>query len=304
MHLALGGAVVGVLSIVCPEVCGNGASVVSGLLHGHYVWNVLVVILILKILATAATFGSGAVGGVFTPTLFIGACLGSLVAWVIQALWPGQAVFATGFTLVGMGAFLAATTHAPLMAILILFELTLDYQMVPPLMLACVVAHFVSRSFERESIYADSLKQKGVEDFQQQLTTMRVSQIMRKDSVTVSEAARFAEIAERFIANQFSYLYVVGGGNIFKGVISLHDIKAYLNDQNLASLVIAGDIMRPDFPTITPDAFMTDALNRFSQHDGERLPVIGRAGELLGSLSKSDVMLALSEAVTEEGREL
>ena len=101
-------------------------------------------ILVLKVLATCATFGSGAVGGVFTPTLFVGASLGFLFGDGAQH-FPGHLlVNPSAFALVGMGAFLAATTHAPIMAIIMIFELTLDYQIILPLMLACVIAYYIS----------------------------------------------------------------------------------------------------------------------------------------------------------------
>src|SRR5258708_30450414 len=127
--------IVGALAILHPEVCGNGYSTVSGILRGEWLWQALAVILIFKVLATTATFGSGAVGGVFTPTLFIGASFGFLFGTGTNLLLGHFSVNPSAFALVGMGAFLAAATHAPIMAIVIIFELTLDYQIILPLML-------------------------------------------------------------------------------------------------------------------------------------------------------------------------
>jgi chloride channel protein, CIC family len=297
IRLAAGGLAVGALAVIHPEVCGNGYSVVNAILHGSYLWNALLLILIFKLLATAATFGSGAVGGVFTPTLFVGACAGFLFSQLATSIWPGPALVPDAFTLVGMGAFLAATTHAPIMAIIMLFELTLDYQMILPLMLACVVGHYVSRAFEPKSIYAESLKRKGAGWFQEHLASLTVSDIMKKNPVIVGETAQFAEIAERFIGNRFNYLYVVDENKLLKGAISLHDIKSYLTNPELASLVIARDLVRENFPSIAPDASLADALHHFSQHDGERLPVTANHGvnRLIGSVSKTDLILALAE---------
>lgn len=307
LRLAAGGLIVGALAILFPEVCGNGYSVVNKTLHGGYAWNLLLLILFFKVMATAATFGSGAVGGVFTPTLFVGASAGYLFASGSHALWPGAGLAPGAFTLVGMGAFLAATTHAPIMAILMIFELTLDYEIILPLMLACVVAHYVSRSFEAKSIYAESLKRKGAGTFQQQLATLRVSDLMKRDPVAVNEDARFVVIAENFVLNRFNYLYVTDEAKNFRGVISLHDIKGYLNSPELAGIVIARDILREKFPTIGPEASLAQALSQFSHHDGERLPVTagsepGRAParRLLGSISKTDLILALSEQARQE----
>ena len=154
VKMCVGGLIVGLIAVFHPEVCGNGYSAVNAILKGEWVWQTLAVILILKVLATSATFGSGAVGGVFTPTLFIGASLGSLFGDVTQH-FAGH-LNPSAFALVGMGAFLAAATHAPIMAIIMIFELTLDYQIILPLMLACVVGYYTSVSIEKRSIYADA----------------------------------------------------------------------------------------------------------------------------------------------------
>lgn len=308
LRLSLGGLIVGALAVFHPEVVGNGYSVVNAILHGEWLWQALVMVLLFKLLATAATFGSGAVGGVFTPTLFVGACLGFVFCKLAGAIWPGPALVPGAFTLVGMGAFLAATTHAPLMAIIVLFELTLDYQIIPPLMLACVVAHYTCLNFEKKSIYSESLKRKGAGSFRQQLASLTISDLMKRDPVSVSENARFSQIAESFITNRFNYLYVVDDAKNFKGVISLHDVKSYLSQPELAEIVLARDILRERFPTIAPQKPLGDALQQFARHDGERLPVVAEIaeladeskGRLIGSISKTDLILALAETAKSE----
>jgi len=295
-RLALGGLLVGGIAVYRPEVCGNGYSIVNELLRDGMVWQVLLLLLGLKILATAATFGSGAMGGVFTPTLFSGAALGYL-AWVgIHLLWPSP-LLPQAFTAVGMGALLSAMTHAPIMAIIMLFELTLDYQLILPLMLACVLAHYTCLAFERKSIYAESLQRKGAGGFRPSIWTITVAQLMKPNPVSVTESAGFRTIAESFVANRFNYLYVTDADGKFRGAISLHDIKSYLHTEELAQLVIARDLMRERFPSISPDASLSEALERFSNHDGERMPVISsrQDGKLLGSIAKSELFLALAE---------
>ena len=296
VRLGLGGLIVGTLAVWQPQVCGNGYSVVNRILQGDVLWQALLFILVFKLVATAATFGSGAVGGVFTPTLFVGACLGELVHHSVQPLWPGAALNPQVFTIVGMGAFLAATTHAPIMAIIMLFELTLDYQIILPLMLACVVAHYACLAFEKKSIYAESLKRKGGEIYRHQLAGLTVADLMKPDPVSVDEDADFRTIAEMFIAHRFNYLYVTAADGSFRGVIALHDVKSHLTQSELAELVIARDILHEQFPTIAPDASLLEALERFARHDGERLPVtVGKTGELIGSIAKTDLLLALAE---------
>ena len=298
IKMFVGGVIVGAIAIWYPEVCGNGYSTVSGILHGEWFWQTLMLILVLKVLATTATFGSGAVGGVFTPTLFIGASVGFLFGTGAQHV-TNLPINPSAFALVGMGAFLAAATHAPIMAVVMIFEMTFDYQIILPLMLACVVGYYTSVSIEKRSIYAEALKRKGAGDSRKQLAELHVRDLMKPKPLTVAPTAGFAEIGEKFITTRFNYLYVTDHGR-FVGAISLHDIKNFLNTPELATVVIARDILHETFPALRPDASLTEALERFSHHDGERLPVISdpNGQALIGSVSKTDVILALAGSNT------
>lgn len=301
LKMCAGGLIVGLLAVFYPQVCGNGYSVVDGILRGDWLWRTLVFILVFKVIATAATFGSGAVGGVFTPTLFVGASLGFLFGTGTQYLTGSHATNPSAFALVGMGAFLAAATHAPIMAIIMIFELTLDYQIILPLMLASVVGYYTSVKIEKGSIYAEALKRKGAGDYARQLAELHVHDLMKPTPLTISLTTRFSEIGEKFINTRYNYLYVTDDHR-FRGAVSLHDIKSYLNSPELARVVIAEDLLRDSFPVVRPDAPLTEALERFSHHDGERLPVVSHDGQLLGSIAKTDVILALAGSVAQPAR--
>jgi len=295
-RLTLGGAIVGVLAVLYPQMAGNGYSSINSILHNEWTWEILLGIFACKILATGATFGSGAVGGVFTPTLFVGSGFGYLVGCAFHSLWPHSALTPSAFALVGMGAFLAATTHAPLMAMLMVFEITLDYAIILPLMMGCVIAYYLSVGIEPASIYSEALKRKGARLFDEQLSRLRVLDLMKVDPPAVPVTAGFNEIAQNFISHRFNYLYVVDADRRFLGVVSLHDIKPYLNDPEMADVIIAEDILREDFPTITPNVPLAQALDTFAHHDGERLPVLDeRTHKLLGRISKSDLILAIAD---------
>jgi len=159
------------------------------------------------------------------------------------------------------------------------------------------VAHYTCLAFEQNSIYAESLKRKGAGRFEQRLADLHVSELMKPNPVALPDTADFQAIAECFVAHRFNYVYVTNPAGIFVGAISLHDIKDYLHQRELAAVVTASDIMRMEFPTITPDDALTAALERFAKHDGERLPVVTGDLErrLVGSISKTDLILALAE---------
>ncbi|MGE3164652.1 MAG: ClcB-like voltage-gated chloride channel protein [Planctomycetota bacterium] len=293
--LGLGGAIVGGLAILHPEVCGNGQSVIDHTLHSTWAWHALAMVLLAKLLATGATFGSGAVGGVFTPTLLTGAAIGYLVALGVGAVLPYPGLEPSAYALVGMGAFLAAATGAPVMAIVVMFELTLNYEILVPTMLACVLGYYACRAFEPRFLYGDALERKGAAIVAEQLAGLSVADLMRAGPLRVRTHASFREIAEAFLQNRFNYVYVVDDDDRYRGVIALHDVKGYLDSPDLSRVLIAEDLLQEDFPTLQPDHPLEDALALFGVSGSERLPVVelGTTRKLIGALAKTDLLLHL-----------
>jgi len=159
---ALGGALVGLIAIALPQVTGNGYEAINLILGQQLGIAVLVVLLFAKAIATTASVSSGSPGGVFTPSLLLGAALGAIVGHLVSRFGPPSATGAVAaYALVGMAAVIAATTHAPLMATVLVFELSGDYAIVLPLLTACAIATVLSRSVHRESIYTEELRRRG-----------------------------------------------------------------------------------------------------------------------------------------------
>jgi len=294
--LAFGGAIVGALAIVSPDVCGNGQGLLSTLFHQNWFSDEILAILLLKILATAATFGSGAVGGVFTPTLFIGAAIGMLYGRTLLFVFPDFQLDPGMYGIVGMGSFIAATTGAPLMSILMGFELTLDYTLAPFLMVSCIIAYYCSSIFEKQFIYGESLERKGASFFTQQLAEAKIADLIQRDPLTLPSNATFADIAKIFVQHRLQHIYIIGKDKQFLGAVSLHDIKEFLDRPELAQMLIAAELMNENFPRISPIQGMGEALEKFSEVRAERLPVVDDLTtlRLIGSISKTDIMLYLA----------
>jgi len=294
--LGLGGAVVGLLAMFYPQVCGNGQGLVTSLFHQNWDFYTVLFLLIVKLIATSATFGSGAVGGVFTPTLFIGSAIGVLYGQAVLYFAPQLRPDPTMYGLMGMGSFLAATTGAPLMAILMVFELTLSYAIVPFLMVACVLGYYCSSFFERRFMYGESLERKGAAFFNSQLAEVDLVDLIKRDPLTLPQNATFAQIAQTFVQHQFQHVYIIDDDRRLLGAVSLHDVKAFLDRPELETVVIAADIMDENFPRVSPLHSMTDALKKFSETRSERLPVVDNltSQRLIGSISKTDIILHLA----------
>lgn len=298
-RVAVGGLIVGALAIPFPEVWGNGRTMVNLALQNPWPWYLLAGILVCKVLATAATTGSGAVGGVFTPTMFTGAMLGCLAGHAVQALWPGRSAGPQAYALVGMAGFLTAVTRAPLMSMLMLFEMTLDYGMVLPMMLVCVTSYYTARSFQSDSIYSESLRRKQPRATHAEVSALRVRDLMKPLPATVQENTPFSEIIRLFANAPYRHLLVVSLQNRLRGVIALREVENYLQRHGPSEWVTAAGLMRNDIETLTPEAGLSEALDAFRRYPGERLPVVSDFQErvLLGVVSKTDLLLTLAHGL-------
>lgn len=305
LRLTLGGAIVGALAIWRPEATGNGMSVIRDLLHDQsYAVPLLLAVLAAKILATAAAFGSGAVGGVFTPTLFVGAVVGALLTFA-SALVPGlPALDPIGFTLAGMGGFLAAAANAPVTAILMVFEMSLHHNIVLPLMVTTVVALFTARRLGGESIYRESLQSGGPSLFDGELGELKVAQFMRREFLQIRPAARFSELATLLLKSRRAHVVVTETGFDLRGVIQLADVEPYLHDPYVADTVLAIDVAHENVPALDASFSLPQALEIFAKNPQDTLPVVETAGDqsrIIGVLDREDLYLAVSE-VTRRSR--
>ncbi len=292
VKLALGGLVCGILSVWTPEVWGNGYSVVNSILHSPWTWTALATVLVFKLIATAATVGSGAVGGVFTPTLFMGAVLGCLFGQGMHALWPHGTSAPFAYAMVGMGAFLTGATQAPLMAILMIFEMTLSYEVVLPLMLSCVVAYFVARATGKASMYEITLHRNREEEERMRLRATQMRTLIQPANTVVGVHATVPEMTRVFLEYPVKYLYVTDDAGRFLGAVALADITSDLLQKRDTANKCAADYVQMPFHALTPDMSLAAGLQHFMAFRGERLPVIESAQQptLAGVVYKTSLL--------------
>jgi H+/Cl- antiporter ClcA/predicted transcriptional regulator len=264
----------------------------------------LIGLFLAKLIATLATVGSGAVGGVFTPTLFLGASLGAAFGLGLQQLGGGEGLPIAPFAVVGMGCMLAATTRSPLLAMIMVLEISLDYSLMPPLMLACVVSVLVARKLHPESIYTEPLRRKGLSIAQdpntsESATERTVGDLMRAPVPPVRENSTLNQIADRFLSSANNFLPVVDSRNQLVGIVALQDLKEYLGAGDELRAVIAYDIMRPPPVCVTPNQRIIDALPVVLSSEQRNIPVVNTLKEnrLVGALGRAQVLSIFSEAI-------
>jgi CIC family chloride channel protein len=321
LKLALAGLIVGLIALKFPGVWGNGYVVTNRILHGEFdrlaapglfealtpangALLVLAGIFLAKLLATVATVGSGAVGGVFTPTLFLGAGLGALFATVLHRLGGALVLPTSAFALVGMGSVLAATTRSPLLAMILVFEISLDYSLMPALMLGCVVSILISRQLHPESIYTEPLRLRGLEVGSESTqpgaaSERTVGDLMHAPVPPVRENTPLKEIADRFLTSPNNFLPVVDAQEKLIGMVALHDLKEHLASGNELSAVIAYDVMRPPPKCVTPNLPLLEVLPVALESELRNIPVVNsfKENRLIGSLARGEVLAMFAEAI-------
>jgi len=300
---ALGGLAIGGLSLFFPQILGVGYESITVALLGQLPWLLLLILVFAKITATSLTIGSGGSGGIFAPSLFIGAMMGGAYGHIVHYLFPSVTASSGAYSLVGMGAIVAGTTHAPITAILILFELTGDYRIILPLMMTCILSAVTASQLKRESIYTMKLIRRGIDVRAGKevsiLKSMPVRDFMVKDVVLVSEIMPLSSLLHLIKESTSSYFPVLNSKEELVGIISLRDIRPTLMEESLMDLVIAKDIMNEDVITLSADENLYDAMGKFGIRDIGQLPVVDKDDhkKVVGMLRRTDVIVAYNNAV-------
>jgi len=292
-----------------PQVFGVGYGTIETGLLGQETLAVMLALVGLKIVATSLTLGSGGSGGVFAPSLFIGSMLGGSLGLTFARLFPGVPGPPGAYALVGMGAVFAGSTHASMTAVLIIFEMTGDYQIILPLMLSVVTATLLSgRALGRETIYTLKLVRRGIRLQRGRaldvLEGVRVGEVMSQ-TVTLPPDTPLEGLTEMFLrANRNAFPVVDEGGSLV-GVVSLTDVRRAVEAQEDVSDVTVGDVMTHKLVTAHPDESLNAALQRMAPRDLSRLPVVSREdpARLLGVVRRNDVVRAYNLGLARRGRE-
>jgi len=274
----VGGAVLGVLLLWFPQVYGVGYSTMVQALNGHMVWYLMLLLVAVKLVAVDITLGSGFSGGIFAPALFLGGMLGGGFGAVLGKGLPGTHDPVGAFAMVGMAAMVGAATGGPLTAILILFEMTGEYQVILPLMLASIGAALVYRSLMKDTIFTLKFALRGQElEFGREsaiLKDYQVQDIMEVNPVTIPLDANLEEILKLCLSNAVEHYYVVDDKDRLKGRISIHDVKEILHEQNLSRLLIADDVCGPQEETVYRLDNLEHCLLALGHRDSTDLPVL------------------------------
>jgi CIC family chloride channel protein len=297
-------AILGASGIVYPQLFGNGYDTVNQALVGALPLGLMLALPLAKLAVSAMCASSGVPGGLFTPSLFVGALTGGAFGAAAHWLFPNVVPATGGYVLVGMAAILAGSTHATMAAAIMLFEMTGSYGVILPLLAACVVSAVVSRALTPESIYTAPLKRKGVElpritrPAWMQRTGVRA--LVRHDAPKVQPQARLRDVVAKIaLLPEGDDLFVVADDDELLGVITLETLREVLADQPDLELIVAADVMERA-GAVSVDASLWEATRRALAAESPRLPVVSprEGNRFVGTLAISDVLAAARRADT------
>jgi CIC family chloride channel protein len=304
-----GGLVLGLVGLIAPKILGFprvfgvGYDTISDALFGNLALQMTLGLLLLKLLATIITLGSGGSGGIFAPSLFMGAMLGEAFGQIVNLFFPEISAPAGAYALVGMAAFFSGTAHAPVTSILILFEMTGDYRIILPLMLATVISTIVSRSISPESIYTLKLTRKGVhlqegKDIDvMQAVSVREAMTTKMDTVPLEMP--LDQLALEFEQTHHHGFPVVDADGKLAGVVTIQDFERALGFGSVDGKTVADIATLDSLVVVYDDEPMWSALKKLGLRDVGRLPVVKREdeGELVGVIRRKDIIQAYNLAI-------
>jgi chloride channel protein, CIC family len=285
-----GGLLVGVMGLFMPEVLGVGYDYVEKVLGGDMLLRTVVILAVLKIVATASCYASGNAGGIFGPSLFIGATIGGAVGSVAHSIFPTWTANPGAYALVGMGAVFAGIVRTPLTSVIMIFEMTRDYSIIVPLMIANLISFFVSHRLQRQPIYEALAHQEGVylpgEETREHLTRLRVSDIVRQEQPVAAGAT--LESIKQSLDDSQRKAWPVTQGNLLWGLMTRSQIE------NAEGARLVSDIVQFDskFPYVHPDQPLSLALEKMGLAGIDILPVVSRADihKLLGVVTLPETL--------------
>ena len=296
---AIGGLIIGGIGIFFPHIFGVGYETMDMSLAGKLSWSFLLFLIFLKIFATAVTIGSGGSGGIFAPSLFLGASLGGFVGNVTHMLIPDHSANSGAYALVGMGAVAAATMHAPMTSILILFELTNDYRIILPLMVTIIISVVLKMNLKKDSIYSLKLARRGLklknEHKPNVLSSIKIHKIVQEDPLIVTTDTSFQKLYDLTRHTHHLNYFVVDTNGSFMGILSPFQIRTMEREaQTNRHEKTANDLM------ISQKVFFTleDTLDMVGLILDElvldEIPIVKdmESKEIVGYISKTDVINA------------
>jgi CIC family chloride channel protein len=299
----VGALLLGGIGIFFPQIFGVGYGAITQALYGKMAVWLLFGLIFLKILASSLTLGSGSSGGIFAPSLFMGAMTGGFFGSIVNKLFPDITAGPGAYALVAMSAVVAATTHAPITAILIIFEMTGDYKIILPLMIATIISLVITKSQEG-SIYTLKLMKRGINLHQGKeinvLKSMKVKNVMRPSIEILSPETSMTDVIEKFMTSEHHEFYIKDDKGKIAEKISQVELGAIAPEyEALKDFVLAKDIATPNMTVVNEKDNLDLVMREFGKENISEIPVVSSSDptKILGTVWRLDVITAYNKEI-------
>jgi CIC family chloride channel protein len=299
----VGALMFGVIGIFFPQILGVGYESINLALYGQMEIWLLLGLIFFKVLASSLTLGSGSSGGIFAPSLFMGAMTGGFFGSILHRLFPTITAGSGAYALVAMSAVVAATTHAPITAILIIFEMTGDYKIILPLMIATIISLVITK-FQEGSIYTLKLMRRGINIHQGKeinvLKSMKVKDVMRRSIEFLSPDTSMIDIIEKFMTSQHNEFYLKDDSGQIAEKISQVELGAIAPQyETLKDFVLAKDIATPNLSVVNENDNLDYVMRQFGKENISEIPVVSAhdSTKALGTIWRLDVITAYNKEI-------
>ncbi|UCH93710.1 MAG: chloride channel protein, partial [Candidatus Aminicenantes bacterium] len=299
----IGALMLGGIGIFFPQIFGIGYGAINQALYGQMAVWLLFGLIFLKILASSLTLGSGSSGGIFAPSLFMGAMTGGFFGSIVHKLFPAITAGSGAYALVAMSAVVAATTHAPITAILIIFEMTGDYKIILPLMIATIIS-LVTTKFQEGSIYTLKLMRRGINIHQGKevnvLKSMKVKDVMRRSIDMLSPDTPMKDVIEKFMTSEHNEFYIKDEKGEIQEKISQVELGAIAPQyETLKDFVLAKDIATPNMIVVKENDNLDYVMRQFGKENIGEIPVVSSSDptKILGTIWRLDVITAYNKEI-------
>ncbi|MFC1565350.1 chloride channel protein [Candidatus Neomarinimicrobiota bacterium] len=300
----IGGSILGLFAIFLPDVLGVGYESMDKAFTSSIPFYLVVLILFGKIFATSISLGSGSSGGIFAPSLFMGSMLGNALGTVFHNFFPTITASPGAYALVGMAALVAATTHAPITAILIIFEMTSEYSVILPLMITSILATVITTRMLDGSIYTIKLKRKGIDIHggtdMALMSKLQISRLKQQFVEIVREETLLSELLDKMSKGDQHNIYVCKGEDVLVGIVTHGMVRRYLNRvEEVHPLTQVKDICNYHFPTVNDNTPIHELMKLILEYDLRSIPVIDQNGILTGQVLRRDILREYQEMIIE-----
>ncbi len=293
------GLLVGISGYFYKYIFGIGYDGINQILSNTLSWQIVAVLLILKFMLVPLVLNSGGFGGIFAPSLFIGAALGYLYGFCLNYI-SGSIFDITPFVLVGMGAVLGGINFIPISAILLIFEMTKDYSFILPLMLSVVTSTMIVQFTLKKSIHERYLEQQGYRVSTKReinIDSLPIKHVMKNEISTIRENTPITNLIREFVESKRNTFYLIDETGKIVGSISVSDLRTLITEyENVKSMLVAKDVATDKIIVIKEDEKLGNVMKLFETLEQDEFPVVSSSdNKILGTISKSDVISAYNK---------